>query len=467
MATQNRSNLIFETEEDQFINPSNNTDMQPLTSTTETVSETESKPNKTISSYDEWLKTKRPEEDFLDLESGIAQTVKLQQEAMNRQNEPTALQKKYEEKGLEYDYTKRKEGESPYIGGIENPDFVQRNDESEKTVNVRDQLRSQYEAEMGRLNAVEVDIWADPEYAASAYGKRDMQLLRQRQKQIENYYNAEDAKLDGMFYEKLPPKDMNVANMLLTQGVNGKQLTYLVNNHGNIRDTVNEALLDVPEDKKEEFKTKLFGDYVRDDQGNIVRNGMGEELRKGGDLITVTPQGTYDYKISPNAYVKGVEKLMNQYIPQQDESKSVTKLTSYINKLQEGLEKMEEGQQKDEIKNTIDTLTNQRTNLIMQDLKGNYGNELFPTTETPAQKITKGVTMEKGTFVESPSGTTTEPTTTVTETKEIVTTPSSFIDNAIKAGYIKRDENGQLVLASETEQARKIFERAKARGLIK
>jgi hypothetical protein len=106
---------------------------------------------------------------------------------------------------------------------------------------------------------------------------------------------------------------MAVANMLLGQGLTGKRMSRLTTNNGDIRDSIDTFALSVPEDKREEFKTRLLGDYVRDDQGNIVRSPLGEELRKGGDYVSSTPYGTYDYKISNKAYATGIQQLLQEY----------------------------------------------------------------------------------------------------------------------------------------------------------
>jgi hypothetical protein len=180
-------------------------------------------------------------------------------------------------------------------------------------MNLLTQLDDQYNFKKGQMEALELSIFANRDYASSALGRQRMGMIRQEQQQLDSLYQAEVAKLDGQFYEALPDRDMDVANMLLGQGLTGKRMSRLTTNNGDIRDSVNTFALGVPEDKREEFKTRLLGDYVRDDQGNIVRSPLGEELRKGGDLISLTPYGTYDYKISNEAFSAGTKQLLQEY----------------------------------------------------------------------------------------------------------------------------------------------------------
>lgn len=542
-----KSNLIFETEEDEFINPPR----RGRTSTSSykpsivagmagagVANPQEPETTKPTMSYDEWLETKRPEEDFIDFESPtskavmastrgedwksedpqLAMLVEQKEESDKRAGQPSALQKKYEEMGLEYDYTKRQQAEedkssiNEYRRVIEqeNPDFLKRNDASDMVEDISEQLKNQYDKEMGRLNAIEVSIIANPKYSGTEYARGDMQLLRLRQQQIKDFYEAEKAKLDGQYYESLPPKDMNVANMLLGQGITGNQLTYLTKNHGNIRDTINENLLYIPEDKKEEFKTKLFGDYVRDDQGNIVRNALGEELRKGGELITVTPQGTYDYTISPTAFSNGITRLLKQpeFSTQAETNREVElekrvkgisdSLTrarnpdnaalydqEYVSELEKELSRLDKelsdlrlNKARDFISET-ETFTNEQEVAQEETQEEVTGN--IPKSETDFAEFIGGLTNPVGKAEEivygafgkekpkpetpTPKATTqTQATEQKAPTKTNVTTAPKDrqLQRAINLGQIKQDKNGQYVaLNAEGEETLKILKRNK------
>jgi hypothetical protein len=268
----------------------------------------------------------------IDVESPMARFIKGRTIAKELEGQPTELQKKFEEMGLEYDYQKRKktgrvftdperqaqEDEKRRYQQLQqiNPDFAQRHVETDRVVNLRDQLINNYEREMGRINAIEMQVWANPSFAASPEGRATMALIRRQQSMAQSLFDKEDARLDSQYYEKLPPKDMSVANMVLSKGFKGKQVTYYTNNHGDIRDSVNDILLTVPDDKKEEFTNRVLGDYVRDDQGNIVRNELGEELRKGSDIVQLSPAGTYDFKVTPAAYKDQLSKIIQEYQPE-------------------------------------------------------------------------------------------------------------------------------------------------------
>jgi hypothetical protein len=413
---------------------------------------------------------KRPEDDFIDLESPTAQFVRGVQSGINEGNVPntgqekSALQKKYEEMGLEYDYTKREEGEVPYTEEVrkrmeqENPDFLKRNDQADLTTNVLEQLKDAYDKEMGRLDALELEVWRSPGFAGSEYGRTSMNVLRQQKSQAQNYYQAEIAKLDGQFYEGLPPKDMNVANMLLGKGLTGKQLTNFTKNHGNIRDTINDSLLDIPEDKKEEFKTRILGDYVRDSQGNIVTNEAGDELRKGSELVSLTPQGTYDFSISPKAFADRVDKVLSNYAPREmtpalrkrELESDIESLSKLINPSAE--EPLPENQI-NAVKNRITTLKSQLVDLMI----GEEGASDF------IQKPKESFTNEMETPVSESEVTETETEVTETKPKSAPTKQKidvqSTIEAYIKDGTLKRDENGNIIPGNESNKAKKIYER--------
>lgn len=369
------------------------------------------------------------EDKYIDLESPMAVMVKGQQEALNRAKEPTELQKKYEEMGLEYDYQKRKETGSVYKQseeslGIENPTFVQRNKEAKKVVSLRDQLYQQAQAELGRLNALEVQVWSNPEFAGSSYGKNTMATIRNQQNMVKSLYEAEDAKLDGQFYDQLPEKDMEVANMLLSNGVTGKRMTYYTSNHGDIRDTINELLLAVPGDKKEEVTQRLLGDYVRDDQGNVVTNTLGEELRKGGDLVSLTPYGTYDFKVSPEAYKNGINGVLKEYKPQIQSFKDrQTELKAEISALEEAADSAK------------DEAESQLYNAEADNRKLELGRLVLGTTTQPTATTTKTETE----------------TTTITE--EPVEDLNKIADEFVLRGVATRGKDGFLI-ANENENER-------------
>jgi hypothetical protein len=396
--------------------------------------------------------------DWIDLESPTAVMVRGQQAALDRAKEPTELQKKYKEMGLEYDYTKRAETGSVSIQDLdneieqENPAFVQRNREYNKVVNLRDQLEEQYKFQSGRLNAIEQDIWADPQYAGSKYGVNDMRLIRQQQAQLNSLYEAENAKLDGAFYDSLPDRDMEVANMLVNSGVTGKRMSTYTTNHGNIRDNINAITLNIPADKREEFTNRVMGDYVRDDQGNIVRNPLGDELRQGGDLVSLTPYGTYDFKLSPKVFAEGISKLAQEYLPKSQEDE-IKILDRDISRLKEDLAMREDTDPEySNLDSILKSKLTQRTEMILGLNKPTFekqGNEPF-ISETETNVVT------------APSTPTTAPTTAPSApTKVASPNINNLIDSAIKKNYVKYDENGELTLASDSEQAKDVFERLK------
>lgn len=352
--------------------------------------------------------------DWIDVENDpLVRYIKTEQEKETVLSEPTALQKKYEEMGLEYDYRKRKETGSvranpkkqmedmdPYKDVEDtNPDFAQRNRDFDQNINLLEQIDNQYNFKKGQLEALQLEVYAKNDLAASAEGRNFVKTVEGHINRLTAMREAEVAKLDGQFYEGLPNRDRPVANMLLGQGIIGKMMSELTTNNGNIRDIINETIYFLPDDKKEEFRTKLLGDYVRDDQGNIVRNEMGEELRKGGDLIARTPYGTYDYKISENIFKQGIAKLSQEYGVVYDkdgkgsrggggEGANFKQLKDVSEFLNEQMLELEENDPKlQELKAIKDFTDNQ----IIEAIKGQVGVKQTPTTATTTGVAPTGV----------------------------------------------------------------------------
>jgi hypothetical protein len=66
-----------------------------------------------------------------------------------------------------------------------------------------------------------------------------------------------------------------------------------------------------------------------------VRNELGEELRKGSDIVQLSPAGTYDFKVTPDAYKRQVKGIFEtEYQPQiQDIEEEKKKLKGRISNL--------------------------------------------------------------------------------------------------------------------------------------
>jgi hypothetical protein len=338
----------------------------------------------------------------IDVNSPMARFIRGRTEAKAMEGQPTELQKKYKELGLEYDYRKREETGSVYedperqrLAQLEqiNPDFTQRHIETDKAVNLRSQLTNQYEQEMGRLNALEMQVWSRPSFAASSEGKATMAVIRRQQQLAQSMFEREDSKLDNQYYDKLPPKDRAIANVLVSKGFTGQDLTYYTVNNGDIRDTVNEYLLSVPDDRKEEFTNRILGDFVRDDQGNIVRNELGEELRKGSDIVQLSPAGTYDFKVTPDAYKRQVKGIFEtEYQPQiQDRDATVKDLKGRISNLD----------------TAIQNTTDENLISVFEAQREEFSKQLG--------MMEAGIQPTKTEMVETEVATTGEPTTEVTE----------------------------------------------------
>ena len=363
----------------------------------------------------EWTRGRRPAtggEDWIDVENDpLVRFIKTEQEKETVLSQPTELEKKFGEMGLEYDYTKRKptnkvEVDTDTIIEQENPAFVQRGRDYKRSMNLLTQLDDQYNFKKGQMEALELSIFANRDYASSSLGRQRMGMIRQEQQQLDALYQAEVAKLDGQFYEALPDRDMDVANMLLGQGLTGKRMSRLTTNNGDIRDSIDTFALQVPEDKREEFKARLLGDYVKDDQGNVVRNALGEELRQGGDYISVTPYGTYDYKISNKAYATGMQQLLQEYgggTVENDPAKiidSIDKEIESIEKIQGRLNREDPNYKKlnDDLDGRINFLSAEAANIL---LTGRQGTTATPTGEATTEATTGEATTTEITAEES------------------------------------------------------------------
>jgi hypothetical protein len=387
--------------------------------------------------------------DWIDLESPMATMVRGQQEALNRAKEPTALQRKFEEMGLEYDYSKRAETGTVRKEDLdaeieqENPAFVQRNRDYDKVVSLRDQLDEQYQFKKGQLEAIELGIFANRDYASSELGRNRMAMIRQEQAQLDALYQAEDAKLDGNFYNGLPEKDMEVANVLLNQGVTGKRMSSYTANHGNIRDTFNELILNVPEDKKEEFQRRILGDVKRDDQGNIVRNALGEELRNGSEIVSVTPYGTYDFKISPKAYQNQINKLVNEYVPQgEDFDKVLRQKETQISRLEAAADTTEDEAASERYTATAEKLKREVADFTMASL----GEQPFINESEQMEESEKVAEAETKTMVAE------ETTADKAEASSLFEGPEEKIQKLIDSNLANYDDAGNLISLSDNPQ---------------
>lgn len=415
----------------------------------------------------------REEEDIMtpiNMNDPMVKFIRGRTEAAKTKGQPTELQKKYEEMGLEYDYQKREKTGSVWSDPEKqlqeiNPDFVQRNRDAFVNTDLRDQLRQKTQEEMGRLDAAELSIWSDPALAESSYGKAAMRMIRSRQAMIQSVTEAEDAKLDGRFYDELPEKDKPVANMLFSSGVTGRSMTTLTVNNGNIRDIIAEAVLQVPEDKREEFKQRLLGDYVRDDQGNIVRSPLGEELRKGGDFVSLTPYGTYDYKISSKAYERGVNGLLSQYLVDTGETRLKNLNTSISNIDSELNTRGLSPERKTQLENLRKQYTQERTDLSLARMGGESftrtTNEPFVNEETVQRPVAEQPFVTE-TMTETVARVEPE------QTRQINTSRlDGLIQASINENLATRGEDGLLIPASgissqEKERIKRINEALKS-----
>jgi hypothetical protein len=415
----------------------------------------------------------KEEEDVMtpiDMNDPLVKFIRGRTEAAKTMGQPTELQKKYEEMGLEYDYQKREETGSVWSDPEKqlqevNPDFVQRNRDAFINTDLRNQLRQKTQEEMGRLDAAELKIWSDPALAETSYGKTAMRMIRSRQAMIQSLTEAEDAKLDGRFYDELPEKDRPVANMLFSSGITGRSMTTLTVNNGNIRDTISEAVLQVPEDKREEFKQRLLGDYIRDDQGNIIRNALGEELRKGGDFVSLTPYGTYDYKISDKAYGRGINSLVSQYQGDTGETR-IKDLNTTISNIDSELNTRGiSTERKTQLENLKKQFTQERTDLSLTRMGGESfartTNEPFVSEETTQRPIA-----EQPVVTETMTETVTE--AIPEQTRQINTSRlDGLIQASINENLATRGEDGLLIPASgissqEKERIKRINEALKS-----
>jgi hypothetical protein len=409
---------------------------------------------------------------IIDVENDpLVRYIKTEQEKETILSEPTELQKKYEEMGLEYDYQKRKETGSvranpkkqmedtdPYKDVEDtNPDFAQRNRDFDQNINLLEQIDSQYNFKKGQLEALQLEAIANGPYSSSTEGRNMAKLLEGDVNRLTAMREAEVAKLDGQFYEGLPNRDRPVANMLLGQGIIGKMMGELTTNNGNIRDIINDTIYALPDDKKEEFRTKLLGDYVRDNQGNIVRNEVGEELRKGGDLVSLTPYRTYDYKISENVFKKEISKLAQDYGVVYDEDgkgsrggggggANFKQLKDVSDFLDNQMLELEKNDPKLKELKAIKELTD---NQIIEAIKGQVGVKQTPTTEA-----TTGVAPTEATTGVAPI----EATTGVAPTTEITAEENKLEE--IKKSYLKSPgitelANGLLSYEDDLPEAKK------------
>jgi hypothetical protein len=285
--------------------------------------------------------------DWIDTESPMAEMVRGQQAALDMSKEPTALQKKYEEMGLEYDYTKRAERGSV----LSEEKFAEREAEREQQQIQRqaldakldfklNELKNQFEvvtqgqdmrkkfAEIEKrknrsidsIDKAELKVVANKEYATSPAGELELRKLDSKRQEILMQSISDQEKLGLRAWEIMPPDaKLTYTRMKQTGQVNPKDAIEYTQRNYEITKGAQTLKIDLENMGIDKNKINEIDDYIFGKKqltnGQVQYDQDNEPIRAGKGLVFKNQFGIYEPSVDMATFESGLKNIARQFSP--------------------------------------------------------------------------------------------------------------------------------------------------------